>query len=255
MADDRSRVGPGNNFWQIVCPPENVVLIDLKLVVNSTQIQQTLLLSKAKEHRQKGRCWKQFVKVGPHRGLDFFFKGNKSKNMVPSLLKAVIQTPREEESTFDVLFSLIYSGNVYWWKITFITRNLHVLMLPLYAGCGSRMLARKYHILQSLTAFLATGRTVTIPGDGGSKSREPASCGSHCQQGALGHPATALSPAEFNEVKCPQDASMGNCIIVKIWTLPLLLPTRLPLLHLLPLTEGRKIIAVFTRAHENCRLC
>lgn len=87
------------------------------------------------------------------------------------------------------------------------------------------------------------------------ESREAASWGSHCQQGALGHPATALSPAGLNEVKCPQVASMGNCRIVKIWTLPLLLPTRLPFLHLVPLTARRKTIAAFTRASENSRLC
>lgn len=82
---------------------------------------------------------------------------------------------------------------------------------------ASRTLAREHHLLQSLTTFLATGRTATITSlwemEGVSLKSPQAGGGGH-QRGAPGHHATTLSPAGFNEVRRPQDSSAGTAWVI-----------------------------------------
>lgn len=112
-------------------------------------------------------------------------------------------------------------------KTTLITPHLHVLMLPLSTSCASRMLVRWHHLLQTQSAFswdyehhLCAGcwprewawRACTW---GLLQTTVPPAAG---KWSAPGHPATALSPAGFNEVKRSQDSSMGTARVISyLW--------------------------------------
>lgn len=55
-------------------------------------------------------------------------------------------------------------------------------------------------------------------GDGGRKPQEPTGCGRQASARCPGHHPTTLSPAGFNEVRCPQDSSVGTpWVISYLW--------------------------------------
>lgn len=157
MVNSRSKAKSENYFWHTICPSENVVLIDLKFLVNSSWIQQTVLFSKDKEDGEKCRCWNQFSRVGSPRYLGFF-KVNKCKHMLPHAFQSSHYALWETK--FDFPLCVIYNAKVHWLKkqtnkhkTTLITPHLHVLMLPLSTSCASRMLVRWHHLLQTQSAF------------------------------------------------------------------------------------------------------